>query len=107
MVRGSEREVVCVVCRKVEDLQFQLEEQGVISGDKLEVVEEGTQQKMAELEGQLAREREETSRLRLQLQTQVLEEQTYSVIELSDLQWNLGIMDTAIFVERLSSLWRL
>ena len=85
---------MCVVCRKVEDLQFQLEEQGVISGDKLEVVEEGTQQKMAELEGQLAREREETSRLRLQLQTQVLEEQTYSVIELSDIctvePWNNG-----------------
>ena len=56
----------------MEDLQFQLEEQGVISGDKLEVVEEGTQMKLAELEEQLAREREETSKLRLQLHTQVV-----------------------------------
>ena len=55
----------------MEDLQFQLEEQGVISGDKLEVVEEGTQLKLAELEGQLAREREDSARLRLQQQSQV------------------------------------
>ena len=56
----------------MEDLHFQLEEQGVISGDKLEVVEEGTQLKVAELEEQLTREREETARLRQQLQTQVV-----------------------------------
>lgn len=55
----------------MEDLQFQLEEQGIISGDKLEVVEEGTQVKVAELEEQLAREREESHRLRQQLQVQV------------------------------------
>ena len=55
----------------MEDLQFQLEEQGVISGDKLEVVEEGTQQRVTELEEQLAREREESSSLRHQLLTRV------------------------------------
>ena len=58
-------------CRQVEDLQFQLEEQDVISGDKLEVVEEGTQAKLAQLEEQLAREREESATLRQQLQAQV------------------------------------
>ena len=42
----------------MEDLQFQLEEQGVISGDKLETVEEGTQATLAQLKEQLARERE-------------------------------------------------
>lgn len=55
----------------MEDLQFQLEEQGVISGDKLEVVEEGTQARLADLEEQLASEREESANLRKQLQVQV------------------------------------
>lgn len=54
-------------CRQVEDLQFQLEEQDIISGDKLEVVEEGTQARVAELEEQLAREKEESSKMRQQL----------------------------------------
>ena len=66
--------VVCPVHRTVEDLQFQLEEQDVISGDKLEVAEEGTQQVLVELEAQLVREREEAARLRLQLQSQQVEE---------------------------------
>ena len=55
----------------MEDLQFQLEEQDVISGDKLEVVEEGTQAKVSQLEEQLVREREDSARLRQQLQAQV------------------------------------
>lgn len=51
----------------MEDLQFQLEEQGIISGDKLEGVEEDTQVRVTQLEEQLAREREDTNKLRQQL----------------------------------------
>lgn len=74
MARSIERRVLFVPAhRTVEDLQFQLEEQDVISGDKLEVAEEGTQLVLVELEGQLVREREEAARLRLQLQSQQVE----------------------------------
>ena len=61
----------------MEDLQFQLEEQDVISGDKLEVVEEGTQLKLTQLEEQLAREREESSKLHQILKTQVRKMKTH------------------------------
>jgi hypothetical protein len=78
-LQGKEREQkemaerITTLSRTVEDLQFQLEEQDVISGDKLEVAEEGTQLVLVELEGQLVREREEAARLRLQLQSQQVE----------------------------------
>ena len=58
----------------MEDLQFQLEEQGVISGDKLETVEEGTQATLAQLEEQLVREREDNATLREQLQVHVTQQ---------------------------------
>lgn len=51
----------------MEDLQFQLEEQGIISGDKIEVVEEGTQKILSDLEDRLTKEKEESTRLREQL----------------------------------------
>ena len=54
--------------RQVEDLQFRIEEQGVISGDQLETVEEATQQRVVELSRELEREREEFQKAREELQ---------------------------------------
>lgn len=59
------QEQVTELSRQVEDLQFQIEEQGVISGDRLETTEEATQRKVKELEQQL---REESQRAREELQ---------------------------------------
>ena len=45
------------VHRQVEDLQFQLEEQGVISGDQLETATEDSSQKLMELQRELEQEK--------------------------------------------------
>lgn len=57
-----------IVLRQVDDLQFRLEEQDVISGDQLETTTEVSQQRMTRLEKELQEEREEGRRLREQLQ---------------------------------------
>lgn len=57
-----------IVPRQVDDLQFRLEEQDVISGDQLETTTEVSQQRMTQLEKELQEEREEGRRLREQLQ---------------------------------------
>lgn len=54
-------------CRQVDDLQFQLEEQGVISGDQLETATEGSSQKVKNLSHELEQERRLTQQLRDQL----------------------------------------
>lgn len=59
------------LCRKVDDLQFLLEEQGVISGDTLETVAETSQQKLASLEKQLNEEKENSKRLQEQIEVRV------------------------------------
>ena len=58
--------------RQVEDLQFLLEEQGVISGDRLESVEEGTQARLSQLEDQLRREKETSNQLRERLEVRTI-----------------------------------
>lgn len=57
-----------IVPRQVDDLQFRLEEQDVISGDQLETTTEVSEQRMTQLEKELQEEREEGRRLREQLQ---------------------------------------
>ena len=54
--------------RKVDDLHFLLEEQGVISGDTLEMATETSQQKLAKLQQELSQEKEATKQLQEQLE---------------------------------------
>ena len=55
-------------CRQVDDLQFRLEEQGVISGDKLETTAEVNQRRLTQLEVELEEEKKEGQKLREQIQ---------------------------------------
>ena len=55
------------LCRQVDDLQFQLEEQGVISGDQLESATETSVQQVKSLTAELEKERKLTQELRDQL----------------------------------------
>lgn len=56
------------LCRKVDDLQFLLEEQGVISGDTLEIATETSAQKLSNLQQQLDEEKEISKKLQQQLE---------------------------------------
>ena len=56
------------LCRKVDDLQFLLEEQGIISGDTLEMATETSAQKLRNLQQQLDNEKENSRRLQQQLE---------------------------------------
>lgn len=58
-------------CRHVDDLQFQLEEQGVISGDQLETATEGSSEKVKNLGQELEQERRLTQQLRDQLKVRM------------------------------------
>ena len=53
--------------RQVDDLQFQLEEQGVISGDQLETATETSAQSLTKLTEELQEERRIMQQLRNQL----------------------------------------
>ena len=55
-------------CRQVDDLQFRLEEQGVISGDRLETTAEVNQRRLTQLEVELEEEKKEGQKLREQIQ---------------------------------------
>lgn len=55
-------------CRKVDDLQFLLEEQGVISGDTLEIATETSAQKLKNLQQELDEEKQNSKRLELRLE---------------------------------------
>ncbi len=57
-------------CRQVDDLQFQLEEQGVISGDQMETATETSTQQVSNLSRALQQERKLTQQLRDQLKVQ-------------------------------------
>ena len=52
----------------MDDLQFLLEEQGIISGDTLETATETNQQKLANLQQELSQEKEATKQLQEQLE---------------------------------------
>ena len=56
----------------MDDLQFLLEEQGVISGDTLEIATETSAQKLSNLQQQLDNEKENSKRLQQQLEVCVL-----------------------------------
>ncbi len=58
-------------CRQVEDLQFQLLEQGVISGDQLERTAESSEEQVTTLTSQLGGERERVKELETQLANQL------------------------------------
>ena len=59
--------VVCLLPRQVDDLQFQLEEQNVISGDQLETAAESSGNTLARLTRQLQEEKKTTSKLHGQI----------------------------------------
>lgn len=59
--------VVFLLPRQVDDLQFQLEEQGVISGDQLESAAENSVQSLTKVTEELEKERLLTKQLRGQL----------------------------------------
>ena len=52
----------------MDDLQFQLEEQGIISGDKLETATESNEHRLVDISIELERERESNTRLREELE---------------------------------------
>ena len=52
----------------MDDLQFLLEEQGIISGDTLEMATETNQQKLTKLQQELSQEKETTKQLQEQLE---------------------------------------
>lgn len=54
--------------RKVDDLQFLLEEQGIISGDTLEMATETSTQNLSNLQQQLDNEKENSKRLQQQIE---------------------------------------
>lgn len=56
------------LCRKVDDLQFLLEEQGIISGDTLEIATETSEQKLTNLQQLLNDEKENSKRLQEKLE---------------------------------------
>ena len=58
---------LCVVFRQVDDLQFQLEEQHVISGDQLETVAESSTNQLTVISRQL----EDEKKANVQLQEQI------------------------------------
>ena len=69
-------------CRKVEDLQFRLEEQGVISGDQLETAAENSQQRVKDLEQSLKVEKVQSSKKVLFLWLiQILRTCTYLLLD--------------------------
>ena len=56
----------------MDDLQFLLEEQGIISGDTLEIATETSEQKLTNLQQLLSEEKENSKRLQVQLEVGVL-----------------------------------
>jgi hypothetical protein len=58
----------CPPYRKVDDLQFLLEEQGIISGDTLEIATETSAQNLSNLQQQLENEKENSKRLQQQIE---------------------------------------
>ena len=57
----------------MDDLQFLLEEQGIISGDTLEIATETSAQKLNSLQQLLDEEKENSKRLQQQLEVGVLQ----------------------------------
>ena len=62
---------ISTTCRKVDDLQFLLEEQGIISGDTLEIATETNEQKICNLKKQLDEEKENSKKLQEQLEVSI------------------------------------
>ncbi len=58
--------------RQVDDLQFQLEEQNVISGDQLETVAESSTNQLTVIQRQLEEEKALNSQLQEQVQVRAL-----------------------------------
>lgn len=61
----------CPLYRKVDDLQFLLEEQGIISGDTLEMATETSAQNLSNLQQQLDNEKENSKRLQQQIEVRM------------------------------------
>ena len=61
----------CPLYRKVDDLQFLLEEQGIISGDTLEMATETSAQNLSNLQQQLDNEKENSKRLQQHIEVRM------------------------------------